>query len=228
MMSKNAEREKYILKKWGNQMAKEKEFLMDFLSRTDSLYLKSNKTKDLSIFKEDEGLVDFLSVYRVDEITFEDKAPRKEALENVISSINIEKVNFVYIILGNKEGINFYYGIARDFMADGKASLEITEIGNQILKPSLQGNFRGSRLTSLNTNQKKKLLADLDGMKEVKILEGVPGINKDDESFQSVDRIIDVMLGDRFAMMLVAKPMSLERINLLQDKMYELYNITCE
>ena len=227
-MSKNAEREKYILKKWGNQMAKEKEFLMDFLSRTDSLYLKSNKTKDLSIFKEDEGLVDFLSVYRVDEITFEDKAPRKEALENVISSINIEKVNFVYIILGNKEGINFYYGIARDFMADGKASLEITEIGNQILKPSLQGNFRGSRLTSLNTNQKKKLLADLDGMKEVKILEGVPGINKDDESFQSVDRIIDVMLGDRFAMMLVAKPMSLERINLLQDKMYELYNITCE
>lgn len=224
-MSKNAEREKYILKKWGNQMAKEKEFLMDFLSRTDSLYLKSNKTKDLSIFKEDEGLVDFLSVYRVDEITFEDKAPRKEALENVISSINIEKVNFVYIILGNKEGINFYYGIARDFMADGKASLEITEIGNQILKPSLQGNFRGSRLTSLNTNQKKKLLADLDGMKEVKILEGVPGINKDDESFQSVDRIIDVMLGDRFAMMLVAKPMSLERINLLQDKMYELYNV---
>ena len=206
-------------------MTKDNEFILETLSRTDSLYFKNSQTKSAPRFTDDEGLVDFLSIYRIDEITFEDKAPRKEALENVISSINIDKVNFVYLILGDEKGIHFYYGVARDFSADGKAALEVSEIGNQILKPSLQGNFRGSRITQLSTKQKRKLLDTLDGMREVRILEGVPGINKDDENFQSVDRIIDVMLGDRFALMLIAKPLSLKKISRLQEKMYDLYNV---
>lgn len=206
-------------------MTKDNEFILETLSRTDNLYFKNSRTKNVSEFTSDGGLMDFLSIYRIDEITFEDKSPRKEALENVISSINIEKINFVYLILGDEKGIHFYYGVARDFSAEAKAVLEVSEIGSQILKPSLQGNFRGSRITQLNTEQKRELLNTLDRMREVKILEGVPGINKDDEDFQSVDRIIDVMLGERFALMLIAKPLSLKKISQLQEKMYGLYNV---
>lgn len=56
------------------------------------------------------------------------------------------------------------------------------------------------------------------------MLEGVPGINKDDESFQSVDRLIDVMLGDSFALILIAKPLSVEMIQKLQERTYSLYD----
>lgn len=201
------------------------EFILDKLSNPNMLYLKAQKGKcvDCESVKEDMTM-DFLALYRVDEITFEDKAPRKEALENVISSMSIEGVNFVYIIMGDESGVSFYYGVAKDFSYQGEREIGISEIGEKILKPSLQGNFRGSIVTEIDANARKKLLAEIDELEDAKILEGVPGINKDDEKFQSVDRVIDVMLGDRFAVMLIAKPITGSRINMIQDNMYHLYN----
>ena len=201
------------------------EFILDKLSNPNMLYLKAQKGKcvDCESVKEDMTM-DFLALYRVDEITFEDKAPRKEALENVISSMSIEGVNFVYIIMGDESGVSFYYGVAKDFSYQGERKIGISEIGEKILKPSLQGNFRGSIVTEIDANARKKLLAEIDELEDAKILEGVPGINKDDEKFQSVDRVIDVMLGDRFAVMLIAKPITGSRINMIQDNMYHLYN----
>lgn len=201
------------------------EFILDKLSNPNMLYLKAQKGKcvDCESVKEDMTM-DFLALYRVDEITFEDKAPRKEALENVISSMSIEGVNFVYIIMGDESGVSFYYGVAKDFSYQDEREIGISEIGEKILKPSLQGNFRGSIVTEIDANARKKLLAEIDELEDAKILEGVPGINKDDEKFQSVDRVIDVMLGDRFAVMLIAKPITGSRINMIQDNMYHLYN----
>lgn len=136
----------------------------------------------------------------------------------------IEGVNFVYIIMGDESGVSFYYGVAKDFSYQDEREIGISEIGEKILKPSLQGNFRGSIVTEIDANARKKLLAEIDELEDAKILEGVPGINKDDEKFQSVDRVIDVMLGDRFAVMLIAKPITGSRINMIQDNMYHLYN----
>lgn len=130
-------------------------FILDLLSKNRQLYLKLSNHNEIERFGKDEGRVDFFSIYKVEEITFEDRAPRKEALENVISSMNIERVNFIYIILGDRNGVEFYYGAARDYSEENKAGIEISEIGEQILKPSLQGNFRGSKIRSLSADQKK-------------------------------------------------------------------------
>lgn len=201
------------------------EFVLDRLSDSSSLYLKStqNRIEDCDKLNHD-GTVDFLALYRIDEVTFEDKSPRKEALENVISSMSIEGVNFVYIIRGDASGVSFYYGVSRDFSYKGEISLGISEIGEKILKPSLQGNFRGSVITEIEANERKKILTSIDSLAETKILEGVPGINKDDEKFQSVDRVIDVMLGDEFALVIVAKPITGSDISSIQNSMYHLYN----
>lgn len=204
---------------------KEEEFVLDRLSDINTLYIKSNNGKcDECQLIKNEVTMDFLALYRVDEITFEDKAPRKEALENVISSMCIEGVNFVYIIRGDASGVSFYYGVAQDFSFSGERKLGISEIGEKILKPSLQGNFRGSVITEIDANERKRILSSIDEFEEAKILEGVPGINKDDEKFQSVDRVIDVMLGDTFALMLIAKPITGADINKVQNGMYHLYN----
>ncbi|MEE1079195.1 MAG: hypothetical protein UIC64_09140 [Agathobacter sp.] len=201
------------------------EFVLDRLSDSSSLYLKAtqNRIEDCDKLNHD-GTVDFLALYRIDEVTFEDKSPRKEALENVISSMSIEGVNFVYIIKGDASGVSFYYGVSRDFSYKGEISLGISEIGEKILKPSLQGNFRGSVITEIEANERKKILTSIDSLAETKILEGVPGINKDDEKFQSVDRVIDVMLGDEFALVIVAKPITGSDISSIQNSMYHLYN----
>lgn len=216
----------------------DEEFVLDRLSDSSSLYLKAHqsivenidqKNQDDYINKKAQDVtVDFLALYRIDEVTFEDKAPRKEALENVISSMSIEGVNFVYIIKGDASGVSFYYGVSQDFLykkEDLPPDLPpIPEIGEKILKPSLQGNFRGSVISEIDANESKKILASIDSFEETKVIEGVPGINKDDEKFQSVDRVIDVMLGDEFALVIVAKPIIGPAISSIQNSMYHLYN----
>lgn len=204
-----------------------KEIFLNVLAETEDPYLKAGGGKCTEDFKAvgtaDTIRTDFIALYRVDEITFEDKAPRKEALENVISSMNVEGVNFVYMIMGDKKGVSFYYGVAKDFSAEAN-DLAISDIGEMILKPSLQGNFRGSVITEVGADDKKEILRGVENFKRAKLLEGVPGINKDDENFQAVDRIIDVMLGDCFALMLIAKPLTLNKIKKIQEDMYGLYD----
>ena len=209
-------------------MKKEEEYILDTLSRTDCLYLKTSNGKCTEKFtrvsaEKDKLTTDFFALYRIDEITYEDEAPRKEALENVISSMDIAGVNFVYLIKGDSKGVSFYYGVARDYASEA-AQMAIKEIGDLILKPSLQGNYRGSRITSLKPDEKKALLIEMDSMKHSKVIEGVPGINKDDETFQSVDRIIDVMTGNEFALMIIAKPVPKTSILEIQNRMYQLYD----
>jgi hypothetical protein len=204
-------------------MEKKETFIPDTIAHMNQLYLKNGNGISGKAFTADGGKLDFVSLYRIDEVTFEEKAPRKEALENVIASMNLEGINFVYIIIGNEAGVSFYYGVARDFSSDHSV-MEITDIGNDILQPSLQGNFRGSKITALSAEEEKALLKQIDAFEKVKVVEGVPGINKDDESFQSVDRLIDVMLGNEFAFVLIAKPLNSSEIRNIQDGMCNLYD----
>ena len=200
------------------------DFILDKLSETESLYLKpgSEQVEQVSML----DISDAFSLYRVDEVTFEDKAPRKEALENVISSMRIDGVNFVYIILGDASGVRFYYGVVRNhYKKKNGEAIEAADVGSDILKPSLQGNFRGSVITEMSPDEKKIILGKIDTkFKYIELLEGVPGINEDDEAFQSVDRLIDVMLGDEFAIMLIAQPLTEESIYEIQNRVYHLYN----
>ena len=199
-------------------------FILDTMSREENLYIKTPGIKTLAPQVSDKELtMDLLTLYRVDEITFDDKSPRKEALENVISSMCIEGINFVYVIIGDRNGVKFYFGASGDLCND-RHDIAVNDIGEMILKPSLQGNFRGSLITELNADEKKDVIKTLDKMEKARILEGVPGINKDDEKFQSVDRVIDVMLGEPFALMLIAKPVPGKDISVIQDRMYRLYN----
>lgn len=202
---------------------KNKEFYSSFLLNTQKNYLKNSVGVCETLFKEDPRNVDFISLFRVDEVTFAEKAPRKEALENVISCMNMRGIYFVYLVLGDGQGVNFYYGVARDFSCE-KPRMEIHDIGEKILKPSLQGNFRGSVISSLTVEETRDVLESLDELKKGRVLEGVPGVNKDDEDFQSVDRIIDVMLGDTFAFMILARAMEPDEITKISSDMYKLYD----
>ena len=168
-------------------------------------------------------------LFRIEEVTYEKTAPRKEALENIVSALRMEGVNFIYLLIGNREeGVSFYFGVSRDLYEKKSLSISLNEIADGLLKTSILGNFRGSSVKKVEPNEKEailKLLNNRNKFKYVKLMQGIPGINKDDEEFQAVNRLVDVMQNDNFAFLLVAKPLQDSQIVEMENEVYELYNV---
>lgn len=181
---------------------------------------------------------DDLVLYRVEEITYEEDAPRMEALENALSCMSVPGVNLIYLILGeeNGNGVRFYFGFARDPIATDVARGDILGIGRAFLKPALEGNFRGSLIKEVDDDEtsrihkliKSRLLHD-DFQKNTtcETLFGVPGGAKEKEAqdFRGIDRLVDVMQGDEFGLMIVAKPITGNQISELRNDVFATYEM---
>jgi len=179
---------------------------LDFLTNPENFYLLQNKKNIVDDIKG-IALKDF-SLFHIEKISFEDKAPRKKALENVLSAMRIEGTVFVYLIIGDCSSVRFYYGVAKDLSSPKELELNINDIGDHILQSSIKGNFRGSKLKKINSDDQEKILELIEKLQYSCVIEGVPGANEDNEKFQGVDRLVDVMLGDTFCLMIVAKPLN--------------------
>lgn len=166
-------------------------------------------------------------MFQIDRITFEDEAPWKEALENVLSAVRIPDVNFVYCILGDASGVKFYYGLARKNGKNysGDLSPAIPEYGTNVLQASLSGNYRGSSIRELSAAEKDDVIEKIVLMQNhhVSRIEGVAGSAKDDERFQSVDRLVDVMQGDQFCVLIIASAMEQMEIAQAERSISEAY-----
>lgn len=197
------------------------EFTVDILNNKDNYYFANNFK--INYIEQNPIELKDIALFRIDEISFEDKAPRKEALENVLSSMKIDGVNFIYLILGDEKGVHFYYGIAKNLSSNNETDLSIKDIGKYILEPSIKGNFRGSKVCEINADNKKEVRDIINGMKYYSILEGVPGYTKDDEKFQCADRLADVMMGDTFGFMIIASPLNFDEIKQIESNLYDVY-----
>lgn len=173
-----------------------------------------------------------LKFFKINEITYEDKSPRQEALENVLTSVRIPGINLIYLLRGKEDKVSFYFGVAAD--ADiCNNTIQTDGVAEKILLPSLQGNFRGSKispLTSEEIGEIQKYIKSKD--LQYACVEGVPGVTKDKEKqdFQGVDRLVDTMLGDEFGLMIIAKPInSQNEIDYLEQSLDQLYrNVTLQ
>lgn len=176
---------------------------------------------------------DDLVLYRVEEITFEEDAPRLEALENALTCMSVPGVNLVYLILGDEsgKGVRFYFGFARDPIATVDAGGDILSIGRAFLKPALEGNFRGSLVKEVDYNETKRIrelvAKRLSDTKTCETLFGVPGGTKDKETqdFRGIDRLVDVMQGDEFGLMIIAKPIGERQIRELRNDVFAAYEM---
>jgi hypothetical protein len=173
--------------------------------------------------KAKELLLQDFVLFHIEELTFEEDNPRKEALENVISALRVDGINFVYILMGDRKGVSFYFGIVKDQNKTVDLQLDVDDIGRYILKSNMEGNFRGSKITE-QSSKKETILANIKAMKRVARIDGVPSVNTDNEDFQGVDRLVDVMMGDDFAVIVLASPLSNIEMNTIEDTLCDFYN----
>ena len=209
----------------------EKEERLQFLEEMfESTELKVTESYSYPTIKEDLSNV---VLFHIKEVTFEgeEKSPRREAFENVIGMIQNEGVNFIYLILGDKKGVSFYFGLVKESKYDGELPMPIDEMGNNLLKSAIRGNFRGSKIEEVEPDEMLKIFNKMQtnsnnrNRKYASII-GTPGINEseDKKSFQGVDRLVDVMQGDDFGLCILAKPLSKRAIKKIEDDLYQIYN----
>lgn len=200
----------------------EEKYVLDFLKDEKNYYLIDQQNFRLK--KIQDFLPQDFCLYHIEELTFEDKAPRKEALENILSALRLEGLNFIYLILGDCSGVHFYFGVVKDLTENRDLDLEIDDIGRDILKPSITGNFRGSKLSELTPKERLDAKFRLNEMSEFGVIEGVPGIDEDNENFQGVDRLVDVMLGEEFVVAVIASPINQSKILQIERNLYKAYS----
>ena len=209
----------------------EKEERLQFLEEMfESTELKVTESYSYPTIMEDLSNV---VLFHIKEVTFEgeEKSPRREAFENVIGMIQNEGVNFIYLILGDKKGVSFYFGLVRESKYDGELPMPIDEMGNNLLKSAIRGNFRGSKIEEVEPDEMLKIFNRMQtnsnnrNRKYASVI-GTPGINEseDKKSFQGVDRLVDVMQGDDFGLCILAKPLSKRAIKKIEEDLYQIYN----
>ena len=171
-----------------------------------------------------------LVLFRIDEITYEEKAPRREAMENIFGTFRgVSGISLLYLILGDADGVKFYLGIVRDLSAatqvDGSM---IRTLGKDLLAPAIRGNFRGCALTQVSsTDEKDAILERIRSESYGGLLEGVPTIDEKSETFQGVERLVDVMLGggEPFGLAVLARPYTDGEIDATETQLHALYDI---
>ena len=197
--------------------------VLEFIKNPNKYYFLDNQKiiiQDVPHIKLDD--IVFL---HVEEVTYEEKAPRKEALENVLSSVRIPGTNFIYLVLGDGEKVSFYYGLSRDLVQMFSLTSSIEDLGREILGESLKGNFRGSTIHVLSEDEKIDLLDAIEDMPSQSYISGVPGVSEDKVHFQGIDRLVDTMIHDKFAFYVVAKYLPYAVVQGIEKDIYQFYDM---
>lgn len=185
-----------------------------------------------------------LCLFKIDRLSYEAEFPRREAFENVIASVNDSRFNFVYLLVGTGQEVDFYFGVSTNHYHKNSSrgrsetgTLEADDL-RSILKNSFLGNFKGSRLKVCEGFEEPglslkeiddRIFKSIDGSKHFSMVRGIPSINKEASQelagqFQGVDRLINTMQGHRFQLLIVCEPEGQEDILFQLKRLYELYS----
>ncbi len=169
--------------------------------------------------------------YRINQLVYDEDYPHREAFENVLSSMDNESFNFVYVLTGTAQGIELCIGVVRNQNEQvpvlGK-KLSAVNYGD-IIKNVFSGNFSGSRLEKLRARELDRLVGE--GIRKYEnagVILGIPAVNETDTGekydFQGIDRLINSMLGLEWRLVIVCEPVSKQDILTYKKNIYELYN----
>lgn len=193
--------------------------ILNFLMKRDNYYLGHNneiEIKGVGEFREDD-----LVLYNIEKMVIGELEDRKRAIENILNSMKIDGINFLNLVIGDEDGGNFYFGVAKDLYYDGEMKMGIADIGNCLLEPNIKGNFHDSKITELDLEEKKKIEEFMDGMEYFSVLEGSPGKKGKTENY--MDRLLNIMGGEKFGFMIVSKPLNDDEIWNIENNLNQLY-----
>lgn len=164
-------------------------------------------------------------------LTYEKDFPRLEAFENVVASLNNKQnCRLIYYLHGTTKGIELYIGVAQN--GNNSLNLNIRDYRDS-LERSFKGNFVGTRFYNDKASDKsleKKHTKELqEGLRAANlhysVVLGVPSKNADKDalSFQGVDRLINIMSGESFHLIVIWEPIEQTQLKYFDYEVKRIY-----
>lgn len=199
--------------------------LGNLLKSSDSFL--DSEYKQTVLFEQGVPAFEQCKFYKIDSLTYDKDFPAREALENVLSSMDNKDFNFVYILSGENSEVSLYVGVVKN---PNNASLVSASSYASRLEKAFSGNFNGSELKSLDREIISKEIF-LEGvanpLKRQGFICGIPSLTRGSEGkdgilFQGVDRLVNCMAGMKWRVTVICQPVEENDIVQLQNQAYKL------
>jgi len=172
-----------------------------------------------------------LCFYKINQLSFDEDYPHREAFENVLLSLDNEAFNFVYLLNGTTQGIELYIGVVQNQNENVPVLGQKLSAANygEIISNVFEGNFGGSKLKKVTGDSLMNLaIHSSNEYTNAGIITGVPSVNQKEIGgefdFQGIDRLINSMLGHEWRLVVVCEPVNKKRILALREEIYNVYN----
>lgn len=199
--------------------------LGNLLSSSDS-FLEKDSKQSITI-KQGVPTQGNYRFYKIESLTYDKDFPAREALENVLSSMDNSDFNFVYILSGENSEVSLYVGVVKN--NPDSTSVTASTYASRLEK-AFSGNFNGSELKLLDKDStlKEVFLKDDDSpMKRQGFVCGIPSLTKGSDGkegilFQGVDRLVNCMSGMKWRVTVICQPVEETDIVQMQNQAYKL------
>lgn len=183
------------------------------MQNMSSMYLASNKELQCNTHYGID-LRD-IKLFEVTNQTYDTISKNLYAIENILDAMHTQNVTYVYLIQGTGTEIHYYYGVAPLVTTNMHMSDIPCEIqqGEEILVANFEVNYPGSRIIELTKEEKQTLHGALLSQQSCAVLEGVPGVTSSSSTTLGMDRFVNVMEQESFLVMVLAQPLSDNKVN---------------
>lgn len=196
---------------------------------------------------------DNVSMYRVAKVVYDKNENIQDKLTTVYSSIfSLENCGLIMLLVGNKDCVNLYMGVATRNLIARQSEKDNTLIfsahdkalsdNGRVLKNSFVGNFPGTELkpvqnesykdskTGINILGKVDIINDaFDSGRYIAAVSSIPAMrnmneHKNQEFVQGLEKLIDTLKGKEYTAVIIADAMSNEKIEEMCAEYEDIYS----
>lgn len=167
-----------------------------------------------------------LKIYKIFGLVFNKDENVQDRLNNVYSSMHGLNLSVVFMLISDGRNVDFYIG-TKTIEDDMLINHELA----QAFEKAFQGNFPGSEIKSVDSSQCNQLLRQIlpeSGSNAITSLTSLPSLKDDDamnhQYVQGIEKFIDTMQGERYAVIILSDPVSGGRIEQMKQGYEELYS----
>lgn len=183
------------------------------MQNMSSMYLASNKKLHCNINYEID--IRDIRLFEVTNQTYDTISKNLYAIENILDAMQSQDVTYVYLIQGTGKGIHYYYGVVPLLNSNKHMDDKLIEMKKceELFIANFEVNYPGSSIAELSDKEKQMLQRELLREEACATLEGVPGVISSSSTTLGMDRFVNIMEQESFFAMVLAQPLSENKIN---------------